>query len=481
MKGVEEVKRRLSVAPDEKLDQPPDLPPAPAPPFRPCPRPRVAAAPGRGGEDGRTGPSARPRPRPQPTPPPEIRRAGGPERSADSRARRGEAGAAGLPAELRGVLVEVATHSYLRYEWALLKPLVCHQLRLAERAYGPPEAAKAEAAGPAAEGEAGEAGEAAEGTKAGSPAGSQHAGAEGGEEDAGAAPTAGGLKELVDGFSEAPWTIRRLCEILLAPKRHYKSWRRLAESVEKMLLVITTVGPSGEGDVPPRPLLAGLREPNSTLGCWVKTLGEEGQKLKGEKVTEPTRIIHLNLPQERERAREEFEKQRQLQMQQKQQEEMAQADGNVNAQQHPLQQIQHLQMQQMQQLQPMVGQGLHLNGHTISSTIGNNLNLVPDASDASAGHSKLINIPDGLGMPGAGEVAGQWSEGRAIFQGAGVREVAGKDELGAAGSPLIEKIDEATNYFGEALGGIAPGMVRPITEVVQGKRMKVEEVPSTKT
>ena len=367
------------------------------------------------------------------------------------------------------MLVEVATHSYLRYEWALLKPLVCHQLRLAERAYGPPEAAEAEAAGPTAEG-----------TKAGSPAGSQRAGAEGGEGDEEAAPTARGLKELVDGFSEAPWTIRRLCEILLAPKRHYKSWRRLAESVEKMLLVITTVGPSGEGDVPPRPLLAGLREPNSTLGCWVKTLGEEGQKLKGEKVTEPTRIIHLNLPQERERAREEFEKQRQLQMQQKQQEEMAQADGNVNAQQHPLQQIQHIQIQQMQQLQPMVGQGLHLNGHTISSTIGNNLNLVPDASDASAGHSKLINIPD-LGMPGAGEVAGQWSEGRAIFQGAGVREVAGKDELGAAGSPLIEKIDEATNYYREALGGIAGGMVRPIAEVVQGKRMKVEEVPSTKT
>ena len=384
-------------------------------------------------------------------------------------ARRGEAGAAGLPAELRGVLVEVATYSYLRYEWALLKPLVCHQLRLAERAYGPPEAAEAEAAGPAAEG-----------TKAGSPAGSQRAGAEGGEGDEEAAPTARGLKELVDGFSEAPWTIRRLCEILLAPKRHYKSWRRLAESIEKMLLVITTVGPSGEGDVPPRPLLAGLREPNSTLGCWVKTLGEEGQKLKGEKVTEPTRIIHLNLPQERERAREEFEKQRQLQTQQKLQEEMAQADGNVNAQQHPLQQIQHIQIQQMQQLQPMVGQGLHLNGHTISSTIGNNLNLVPDASDASAGHSKLINIPD-LGMPGAGEVAGQWSEGRAIFQGAGVREVAGKDELGAAGSPLIEKIDEATNYYREALGGIAGGMVRPIAEVVQGKRMKVEEVPSTKT
>ena len=124
---------------------------------------------------------------------------------------------------------------------------------------------------------------------------------------------------------------------------------------------------------------------------------------------------------------------------------------------------------------------LHGGGsHTISSTIGNNLNLVPDASDASAGHSKLINIPD-LGMPGAGEVAGQWSEGRAIFQGAGVREVAGKDELGAAGSPLIEKIDEATNYYREALGGIAGGMVRPIAEVVQGKRMKVEEVPSTKT
>ena len=65
--------------------------------------------------------------------------------------------------------------------------------------------------------------------------------------------------------------------------------------------------------------------------------------------------------------------------------------------------------------------------------------------------------------------------------GAGVREVAGKDELGAAGSPLIEKIDEATNYYREALGGIAGGMVRPIAEVVQGKRMKVEEVPSTKT
>jgi len=53
---------------------------------------------------------------------------------------------------------------------------------------------------------------------------------------------------LVDGikkFNSAPFTIQRLCELLIKPTKHYKSTEKFMRGIEKNLLVVSTVDPEG--------------------------------------------------------------------------------------------------------------------------------------------------------------------------------------------------------------------------------------------
>eukprot|EP00735_Rhodelphis_limneticus_P004864 TRINITY_DN16517_c0_g1::TRINITY_DN16517_c0_g1_i1::g.1871::m.1871 TRINITY_DN16517_c0_g1::TRINITY_DN16517_c0_g1_i1::g.1871 ORF type:complete len:154 (-),score=24.09,sp/Q6DCQ0/P4R2B_XENLA/31.88/1e-15,PPP4R2/PF09184.6/1.9e-26 TRINITY_DN16517_c0_g1_i1:710-1171(-) len=48
------------------------------------------------------------------------------------------------------------------------------------------------------------------------------------------------LIELLDDFSGAPFTIQRLCELLLNPGRHYRTSQKLLTAFDKLLTVTTT-------------------------------------------------------------------------------------------------------------------------------------------------------------------------------------------------------------------------------------------------
>nr|CAG4645762.1 EOG090X0BWU [Lynceus sp. MCZ IZ 141354] len=49
--------------------------------------------------------------------------------------------------------------------------------------------------------------------------------------------------EQIDNFTSAPFTIQRVCELLSAPKKHYKRTDKFMRGLEKNLLVVTTVEP----------------------------------------------------------------------------------------------------------------------------------------------------------------------------------------------------------------------------------------------
>nr|CAG4641145.1 EOG090X0BWU [Eulimnadia texana] len=49
--------------------------------------------------------------------------------------------------------------------------------------------------------------------------------------------------DLFETFSSAPFTIQRLCELLIAPQRHYKRTDKFMRGIEKNLLVVSTVEP----------------------------------------------------------------------------------------------------------------------------------------------------------------------------------------------------------------------------------------------
>ena len=64
------------------------------------------------------------------------------------------------------------------------------------------------------------------------------------------------LSRLLSGFEEYPFTIQRICEILMVPGACYNKLDRLAWALEKCLMVTETVRPadqaagSGEGALP---------------------------------------------------------------------------------------------------------------------------------------------------------------------------------------------------------------------------------------
>ncbi|KAJ1641131.1 PPP4R2-domain-containing protein [Pavlovales sp. CCMP2436] len=58
------------------------------------------------------------------------------------------------------------------------------------------------------------------------------------------------ILELLGSFQRAPFTLQRLCELLLNPQQVYRSTRKLMSAVEKLLMVTTTISgaPSASED-----------------------------------------------------------------------------------------------------------------------------------------------------------------------------------------------------------------------------------------
>lgn len=134
-----------------------------------------------------------------------------------------------LTGELRGVLAETALTGILRYPWHLLKPLIATQIKQLLQDF---QAAEQVDVGPMRPLPFGE--------------------------------TLEGCYEILAGYldklAHAPFTIQRLCELVLEPQKQYSRLDKVVVAIEKLLMVISTV-PVDE-NVPGRPYLAALRPVN---------------------------------------------------------------------------------------------------------------------------------------------------------------------------------------------------------------------------
>lgn len=134
-----------------------------------------------------------------------------------------------LTAELRGVLAETALTGILRYPWHLLKPLIATQIKQLLQDFHAAEEVDVGPMKPLPFGE-----------------------------------TLEGCYEVLTGhldkLAHAPFTIQRLCELVLEPQKQYSRLDKVVVAIEKLLLVISTV-PVDE-NVPGRPYLAALKPVN---------------------------------------------------------------------------------------------------------------------------------------------------------------------------------------------------------------------------
>lgn len=71
------------------------------------------------------------------------------------------------------------------------------------------------------------------------------------------------LHSMLDDFSlEAPFTIQRLCELILEPRKQYQRIDKFIVAVERLLLVTSTIGTTPSEALPPVPRLSSLGEVN---------------------------------------------------------------------------------------------------------------------------------------------------------------------------------------------------------------------------
>eukprot|EP00878_Enallax_costatus_P009286 GHUV01009706.1.p1 GENE.GHUV01009706.1~~GHUV01009706.1.p1 ORF type:complete len:316 (+),score=119.92 GHUV01009706.1:236-1183(+) len=157
-----------------------------------------------------------------------------------------------LTDSLRGVLAETACTGVIRYEWPLLRELVVHQLEVQLKQF---EAAESVEVGPAR------------------PLGSG---------DSDVAATVNRFTGLLGQFQGSPWTLQRLCELILEPRKQYQRLHKLILALEKLLLV------TGEVDsthpLPPVPRLDQLTAVNDTPGT---APAASGNSLAGQKRSRP--------------------------------------------------------------------------------------------------------------------------------------------------------------------------------------------------
>ncbi|PRW59457.1 mediator of RNA polymerase II transcription subunit 12 isoform X1 [Chlorella sorokiniana] len=135
-----------------------------------------------------------------------------------------------LTAATRGVLAETALHGRQRYEWRLLLPLLHALVDVVLAEYAPPED---------------------EGPPRPPPPGFENA-----------ESLAARLHALLDGFEAAPFTLQRLCEVLLEPRKQYARLDKVTVAIEKLLMVTSTRQPDAPGSLPPPPPLSELRGVN---------------------------------------------------------------------------------------------------------------------------------------------------------------------------------------------------------------------------
>lgn len=127
------------------------------------------------------------------------------------------AGQRHLTAKLKGVLAETACTGVIRYQWSLIRPLLVQLMETQLREY---EAAEHVDVGPARPLLLGD--------------------------DSVAALTER-FTGMLAGFQGPPWTLQRLCELLLEPRKQYQRLHKLALALEKLLLV------TGEAELTPAP------------------------------------------------------------------------------------------------------------------------------------------------------------------------------------------------------------------------------------
>lgn len=166
---------------------------------------------------------------------------------------------------LRGVLAETACTGIIRFEWPLIRDLVAHQIDVQLRMF---EAAERVDVGPARPLESG---------------------------DIDLSATIQRFTELLKQFEGAPWTLQRLCELLLEPRKQYQRLHKLVLALEKLLLVTGEVAVTQSP--PPPPQLNQLRRVNDPpiAACAANSGSLAGQKRSRPEDAEATRLVTVAL------------------------------------------------------------------------------------------------------------------------------------------------------------------------------------------
>eukprot|EP00210_Caulerpa_lentillifera_P005438 g5200.t1 len=136
-----------------------------------------------------------------------------------------------LDGKLRGVLMEIATTGVLRYSWNLVLPVLIVQLESVLRDYADEEQVEIGPSRPLPQNES--------------------------------------LDECISRYSkalhvfqDAPFTIQRIAELVLEPKKHYSRLQKIAGAFEKLIFVTTSV-PKMTSPPEPPPLITALPPVNS--------------------------------------------------------------------------------------------------------------------------------------------------------------------------------------------------------------------------
>ncbi|KAG7670024.1 putative Serine/threonine-protein phosphatase 4 regulatory subunit 2 [Nannochloris sp. 'desiccata'] len=135
---------------------------------------------------------------------------------------------------IRGVIAEVALTGLRRYHWQLLLPILHRLLDAALDSFTSIDLGEGEAGPPRP------------------------------------MPDGGALEQsrtylhsMLDDYShEAPFTIQRLCEVILEPRKQYSRIDKFVVAVERLLSVTSTVGITPPETLPPVPQLSSLGEVN---------------------------------------------------------------------------------------------------------------------------------------------------------------------------------------------------------------------------
>jgi len=168
-----------------------------------------------------------------------------------------------LTPALRGVLAETATTGVVRYPWPLLRPVIGDLILLNLAEYEEVEHAEI---GPAAPLQTAESLDVLREN----------------------------LSAALDSFDqEPPFTIQRLCEVVLEPRKQYQKLDKLALALEKLLLVTSTMPVATHP--PPPPTLADLRPVNECPpAVRGPSSGIEGTSANGDVGPAPKRINSEN-------------------------------------------------------------------------------------------------------------------------------------------------------------------------------------------